>query len=392
MIITAALAQKIVDNITPIVRQNVNIMNSEGVIIASGQAERLQTRHQGAIAVIAGGREVEIRPEDVAGYPGAQPGLNWPIALDGQVVGVVGLSGHPDAMRDTARIVKMVAELLLEREGLVEKFRDNLQLREQLLQLLLASPVERQRDKIAQLAALLRFDLQASRCVAVVDIGPVLQDARRQYGAHELVVSRTEAQLAEALAAAGLLCAERDLCVFRDETLVVLKGFAPDAAPEDFCAWGAALQAVLDPHARHDGLPLGIGGLAAAPEALRRSYEEALYARRHGRRGQVACIYEFDLLARYLLSVPGALDGCLALARQRQAVGESLCVKYDMPNTVNALLDNNLNVTSAARALYIHRNTLVFRLAKLKQATGLQPERFFSHAVLCRILFSVPAN
>ena len=111
-----------------------------------------------------------------------------------------------------------------------------------------------------------------------------------------------------------------------------------------------------------------------------------------GRRGQVACIYEFDLLARYLLSVPGALDGCLALARQRQAVGESLCVKYDMPNTVNALLDNNLNVTSAARALYIHRNTLVFRLAKLKQATGLQPERFFSHAVLCRILFSVPAN
>ncbi len=392
MLITAALAQKIVDNIMPIVRQNVNIMNSEGVIIASGQPERLQTRHQGAIAVIASGREVEIAPEDVAGYPGAQPGLNWPIVLEGQVVGVVGLSGHPDAVRDTARIVKMVTELLLEREGLVEKFRDNLQLREQLVRLLLSPGARRQHEKIEQLAALLRFELRTPRCVAVVDIEPVLAEARKQYGPHGLVASRVEAQLAEVLGASGLLDAEQDLYVFSEAALVVLKGFAADAAPDAFCAWGAALQTVLDPEGRHTGLAIGIGGLAVSPDELHHSYQEALYVRKHGKRGVAACIYDFDLLAAYLLRVPGALAGCLALKQQRNAVCESLCVKYDMGNTVNALLNNNLNVSSAAKALYIHRNTLVFRLAKLKQTTGLQPERFFNHAVLCKIIFGGQEN
>ncbi|MBP1765729.1 MAG: transcriptional regulator, CdaR, partial [Firmicutes bacterium] len=64
-----------------------------------------------------------------------------------------------------------------------------------------------------------------------------------------------------------------------------------------------------------------------------------------------------------------------------------LTKKYDMKNTVVSLLNNNLNLTSTAKSLYIHRNTLLFRLKKLTEETGLDPCRFINHAFLCKILF-----
>jgi carbohydrate diacid regulator len=98
MILTGELAQKIVDNIMPIVHQNVNIMNSAGIIIASGQKQRLNSFHKGAKDVIDNGAVVEIYPKTltVTRFP---PGLNWPIVLGRQTIGVVGVSGHPDAVR-----------------------------------------------------------------------------------------------------------------------------------------------------------------------------------------------------------------------------------------------------------------------------------------------------
>ena len=53
-------------------------------------------------------------------------------------------------------------------------------------------------------------------------------------------------------------------------------------------------------------------------------------------------------------------------------------------NTVDAFFENNLNVSETARQLFIHRNTLVYRLEKLKSATGLDV-RSFEDAMTYRI-------
>lgn len=44
--------------------------------------------------------------------------------------------------------------------------------------------------------------------------------------------------------------------------------------------------------------------------------------------------------------------------------------------TINKFFENNLNVSETARQLYIHRNTLVYRLEKLQKSTGLDIRRF----------------
>ena len=53
-------------------------------------------------------------------------------------------------------------------------------------------------------------------------------------------------------------------------------------------------------------------------------------------------------------------------------------------NTVNGFLDNDFNASETARKLYIHRNTLMYRIDKLKQSTGLDV-RVFDDALTFKI-------
>ncbi|MGN0815058.1 MAG: PucR family transcriptional regulator [Candidatus Coproplasma sp.] len=57
----------------------------------------------------------------------------------------------------------------------------------------------------------------------------------------------------------------------------------------------------------------------------------------------------------------------------------------DMMNTLDCLFKSDLNVSRASRALYMHRNTLIYRLNKISEQTGLDP-REFSDAVTFIIL------
>ena len=57
-------------------------------------------------------------------------------------------------------------------------------------------------------------------------------------------------------------------------------------------------------------------------------------------------------------------------------------------STVLKFFENNLNVSETSRNLYIHRNTLVYRLDKLQKMTGLDM-RSFEHAILFKMLLMV---
>ncbi len=48
----------------------------------------------------------------------------------------------------------------------------------------------------------------------------------------------------------------------------------------------------------------------------------------------------------------------------------------EMLTTVQKFFDNNLNVSETSRQLFVHRNTLVYRIEKLHQATGLDIRKF----------------
>ena len=56
--------------------------------------------------------------------------------------------------------------------------------------------------------------------------------------------------------------------------------------------------------------------------------------------------------------------------------------------TINTFLENNLNVSETSRQLYVHRNTLLYRLEKLEKYTGLDI-RIFDDALTLKIALMV---
>ena len=56
--------------------------------------------------------------------------------------------------------------------------------------------------------------------------------------------------------------------------------------------------------------------------------------------------------------------------------------------TIQKFFENNLNISETARQLYIHRNTLVYRLEKIQKLTGLDV-RVFEDALTFKIAMMV---
>ena len=56
--------------------------------------------------------------------------------------------------------------------------------------------------------------------------------------------------------------------------------------------------------------------------------------------------------------------------------------------TINKFFENNLNASETSRKLFVHRNTLVYRLEKIKKLTGLDL-REFDHAIVFKVALMV---
>ncbi|MGE8047089.1 CdaR family transcriptional regulator [Pseudomonas monteilii] len=148
-----SLAQEIVSRSMAILPYNLNVMDSQGLIIGSGETERINTRHEGAQLVIANGRTVELDASSAQALRNVQPGVNVPLKLDGKLVGVLGITGDPVTVRTYASLVRMTAEMLLA-QRLAESQRHWRQQRSEELQYLLLGdeePSQRATEEASQL-------------------------------------------------------------------------------------------------------------------------------------------------------------------------------------------------------------------------------------------------
>ncbi|HHY71074.1 MAG TPA: transcriptional regulator CdaR, partial [Thermoanaerobacterales bacterium] len=123
MEITHAYAQNIVEKTIKILGRNINIMNSLGIIVGSGDKKRIDTYHQGAAEIIKTGEAMEITTEQANGLEGAKPGVNLPIFLNERIVGVVGITGEPEEVRPFGQLLKISVETMLKQFYLSEQLR-----------------------------------------------------------------------------------------------------------------------------------------------------------------------------------------------------------------------------------------------------------------------------
>ncbi len=134
---------------------------------------------------------------------------------------------------------------------------------------------------------------------------------------------------------------------------------------------------------------IAYGTIVSDIKEVSRSYKEARMALDVGR----IFFEEREIIAYHKLGI-GRLIYQLPLPLCRMFIKEIFKDKsptdFDEETivTINKFFENNLNVSETSRQLYIHRNTLVYRLDKLQKSTGLDL-RVFEDAITFKIALMV---
>jgi carbohydrate diacid regulator len=112
--LTSVLAQRVVDQVRPRLTHGINVMDHTGRIIGSVDSTRIGSVHDGAVRAISECRTVVIETTDDAA--GVKPGVNIPLMLEGAVIGVVGVPGDPAEVEPIGAVIALTVELLVKDE------------------------------------------------------------------------------------------------------------------------------------------------------------------------------------------------------------------------------------------------------------------------------------
>ncbi|MGN1039587.1 MAG: PucR family transcriptional regulator, partial [Oscillospiraceae bacterium] len=91
-------------------------------------------------------------------------------------------------------------------------------------------------------------------------------------------------------------------------------------------------------------------------------------------------------IARLVYQLPPTL--CEMFLKEVFKKGSIDSLEHETLFTIQKFFENNLNVSETARNLFVHRNTLVYRLEKIKKITGLDL-REFEQAIVFKVALMV---
>ena len=134
---------------------------------------------------------------------------------------------------------------------------------------------------------------------------------------------------------------------------------------------------------------VGIGTAVDNIKDLARSYKEAQVALEVGKifdNEKNVNSYENLGIGRLIYQLPTTL--CEMFLSEVFKRGSIDSLDRETLSTIQCFFDNNLNVSETSRKLFVHRNTLVYRLEKIKKMTGLDL-REFEHAITFKVAMMV---
>ena len=134
---------------------------------------------------------------------------------------------------------------------------------------------------------------------------------------------------------------------------------------------------------------VGISSMVDNLKDLAKAYKEARIALEVGKVFDIEksiMAYENLGIGRIIYQLPTTL--CEIFLGEVFKKGSLETLDRETLMTVQSFFENNLNVSETSRKLFVHRNTLVYRLEKIRKLTGLDL-REFDHAVTFKVALMV---
>ncbi|HHB1593354.1 TPA: sugar diacid recognition domain-containing protein [Vibrio campbellii] len=360
VILDHTLAQQIVDRTMSIIGHNINVMNAAGTIIGSGDAERIGQKHDGAVLALNHGDSLELDEQSCQSLQGVKPGINMLLHFKGGVVGVVGVTGNPEHIRAFAQLVKMTAELTIEQASLVEQLQWDRRHQEEFVSAWLNQQLSD--SELHDWAQRLSIDLATSRVAVVIELkaenAPVSLNSVR--GLVDVLYRSEDKPL---------------VAIMSMNEIVVLKPLRSSSSSSD--------QSVLESIQRRltanqiDDVRLAIGQRFDGAQQLPLSYQSAKQVLAVGRRSHPEqTMLGFSEYRLPVLLAPLADSWQGEQLAQAMATLVSADKSGQLIKTLEAYFQANGNANDCAKALYIHRNTLRYRLDRISEVTGISTQDF----------------
>lgn len=325
------LAQSIVDHMMTQIPYNINIMNKKGYIIASGNKDRINTLHLGAVDAI---KQKKTLPMDQHHGDHGQPGINMPLKFENEIIGVIGITGDPAKVTPLASLLKMSVELLLqqrqrnEQEHKIDKARQRFIY--QWINISRQQKPETDKELVTE-AQRLNISLEAKRLVIAVikeseDRPKIINNSEiitfSLSNRIELIIIKSEYQ-------ANLICQKLE----RQHTEYGVSEW-------DNMVGKLADQAIATLHLRNifGDQPL-------------RHYSQIAFIER--------------ILESNLQPLP-LINQFTNLAKRKDG--------QELIDTIRKFINHNMNVNQTAQSLFVHRNTLNNRLMRIKEIFNLDPK------------------
>ena len=173
-----------------------------------------------------------------------------------------------------------------------------------------------------------------------------------------------------------------------ENDIVIVKEIKPGIESKDLEKLARSIVDTLVGEYR-TGVSVGIGTAVIGVKDLARSFKEAQISLEVGKVfDNEKNIIRFDNLgiARLIYQLPTTL--CDMFLSEVFVKGSIESLDKETLFTIQKFFENNLNVSETSRKLFVHRNTLVYRLEKIKKLTGLDL-REFDHAIVFKVALMV---
>ena len=173
-----------------------------------------------------------------------------------------------------------------------------------------------------------------------------------------------------------------------EKSIIWVKELKPEDTYEDIDEIAKMLRDMLNAEAM-SSVRIAYGTIVDEIKLVSKSYKEAKMALDVGKIFYVEkniIAYNTLGIGRLIYQLPIPL--CQMF--MKEVFGEKMPDSFDDETlmTINKFFENNLNVSETSRQLFVHRNTLVYRLEKLQKSTGLDI-RVFDDALTFKIALMV---
>lgn len=367
-----ALADKFIKKAANYTSYKINVMNEKGMIIASSDPTRIGSFHEVAYNIMSADQEI-IETISSDRFQGGRIGINMALVYKKKKIGVVGVSGEPDEIRDTALLIKMALETMLEYEAQNKKNYQKQNLKTSFTDALLYQEEADSEGELSAVSEQLGYDPRLIRI-------PILVCLEKQIDAYKILEQLKNRSM--------MSCQDIDT-VTRNNSIIVFKSFRKQ---EDIISeFKYIIQEWVDDvetyFAEKEIMPqYFIGTFQGKYKNYRKSYQHCCWLKEFCRKKRQKVNYFYENVGEYINSVVPIIELNRIYAAMCDQLDEE--TKDSIIEMLDTLHRNNYNLNESSKELFIHKNTLIFRYNKIKSLFHKNPIQstadrdFFSWLVL----------